>query len=57
MNRVLALAHRSQKVMNWNYFVGASILVAGLLVKVGAPPLAIATGIALAALLNWKRPR
>jgi hypothetical protein len=43
--------------MNWNLFVGASILVAGLLVKVGAPLPAVLLGIGLAALWNWKRPR
>ena len=41
--------------MSWKYFVGSSILVCGLLVKIGAPPLALAAGVALAALLNWRR--
>jgi hypothetical protein len=41
--------------MNWKYFVGSSILVAGALIKVGAPLLAIALGIAGAAFINWKR--
>jgi hypothetical protein len=29
----------------WNYFIGASILAAYLLVTHGAPPLAVAAGI------------
>lgn len=57
MNRVLAFTRRSQVAMNWNHFVGASILVAGLSLKFGAPPLAVAVAIALVALWNWKRPR
>ena len=43
--------------MNWKFFGGASILVAGLLFKFGAPPLAIAAGIAFAGGLNWQRHR
>lgn len=39
--------------MNWRYFVGASILSTGLLVKVGAPLEAVAMGIALVGLVNW----
>ena len=41
--------------MNWKYFVGSSILVAGALIKFGAPLLAVALGIAGAAFINWKR--
>ena len=41
---------------NWKYFVGACILAAGLLIKVGVPLVPIAIGIAAAAYLNWKRP-
>jgi hypothetical protein len=41
--------------MNWKYFIGSSILVAGLLIKVGAPVVAVALGVAGAALINWKR--
>jgi hypothetical protein len=43
--------------MNWKYFIGASILAAGLLIKVGAPLFAVAMGIAMAAFLNWRRER
>lgn len=41
--------------MNWKYFIGSSILVTGLLIKVGAPLVAIALGIAGAAFINWKK--
>jgi hypothetical protein len=41
--------------MNWKFFVGASILVAGLLLKFGAPMPAIALGLVLAAVWNWTR--
>jgi hypothetical protein len=43
--------------MNWKYFIGSCILVAGLLIKVGAPVFAVALGIAGAAFINWKRQR
>jgi hypothetical protein len=43
--------------MNWKYFIGSSILVAGLLIKFGAPVLAVALGIAGAAVFNWKKQR
>jgi uncharacterized membrane protein len=43
--------------MNWKYFIGSCILVAGFLIKVGAPLLAVVLGIAGAALINWKRQR
>jgi hypothetical protein len=43
--------------MNWKYFIGASILATGLLIKAGAPLVAIAMGIAMAAFLNWRRER
>ena len=35
--------------LNWRYFGGASILAAGLLLKFGAPLLAVLAGIAAAA--------
>ena len=41
--------------MKWKFFIGSSILVAGLLLKLGAPVVAIAVGIAGAAFVNWKR--
>jgi hypothetical protein len=43
--------------MKWKYFMGSSILVAGLLFKFGAPVVAIALGIAGAAFVNWKKQR
>jgi hypothetical protein len=42
--------------MNWKYFVGASIVVAGALLRF-APVPAIVAGVALAGLLNWLRLR
>jgi hypothetical protein len=42
--------------MNWKYFVGASIVVAGALLRY-APLPAILGGIAFAAFLNWLRLR
>jgi hypothetical protein len=36
------------------YFLGASILAAGLMVKAGAPLVPVAVGLAVAALLTWK---
>jgi hypothetical protein len=38
--------------MNWRYFVGASIVVAGALLRF-APVPAIVAGIGLAGFLNW----
>ena len=46
-----------QPTMKWNLFFSACIFVGGVLVKVGAPVPAVACGIGLAALWNWKRPR
>ena len=43
--------------MTWQYLIGACILAAGLLLKAGAPPVAIVTGIALAVLVQWLRRR
>jgi hypothetical protein len=40
--------------MNWKFFVGAAILSAGLLFKVGAPVVPVAAGVAAAAFVNWK---
>ena len=39
------------------YFLGASILAAGLAIKAGAPFLPVAIGLGLAALLTWKSAR
>ena len=42
--------------MNWKFFVGASILAGGLMLKV-APVWAVAAGLILAGLVNWGRQR
>jgi hypothetical protein len=39
--------------MNWRLFIAAAILVAGLLVKFGAPLEFVALGVGAAALLTW----
>jgi hypothetical protein len=42
------------------YFLGACILAGGALIKLGAPLVPIALGVALAAIVSWKafqRPR
>jgi hypothetical protein len=39
----------------WQYFLGASILAAGLLLKAGAPLVPIALGLAVAAFVTWKQ--
>jgi len=39
------------------YFLGASILAAGLMVKAGAPLLPVAVGLAVAAVLTWMKAR
>lgn len=43
--------------MNWKYFIGASILAWGLLLKLGAPIPALAAGTLLAAFWNWRRSK
>jgi hypothetical protein len=43
--------------MNNRLFVSACILACGLLLKFGAPLPAVAAGVALAALWNWKARR
>jgi len=40
-----------------NYFLGACILVGGVLIKLGAPLVPIALGLALAAIVSWKARR
>ncbi len=45
---------------SWKYFMGASILAVGLLVKAGAPIVPLALGLAVAAFftfLRWKKSR
>lgn len=41
----------------WSFFIGAAILVVGLLLKVGAPAEAILGGVILAALVTWRAGR
>jgi hypothetical protein len=43
--------------MKWKFFIGSCILVTGLMIKFGAPVPAVAMGIALAAIFNWRRLR
>jgi len=43
--------------MSWKFFIGASILSAGLLIKVGAPLVPVVVGIAMAAFVNHWRQR
>ena len=43
--------------MSWRLFGGAAIIVAGLLLKVGAPVIAVLGGLVLAGLVNWQRQR
>jgi hypothetical protein len=43
--------------MTTKYFISACILTVGLLVKTGAPPLAIVMGIALAGFFHWRKAR
>jgi hypothetical protein len=43
--------------MNIRWFLSACILGGGLLIKFGAPLPAVAAGIALAALWNWRARR
>jgi hypothetical protein len=42
---------------NWRYFLGAVILAAYFLITYGAPPAAVAAGIAGAAMFMWRRRR
>jgi hypothetical protein len=43
--------------MSWKYFVGASILATGLLIKIGAPLVPLALGVSMAAVFNWQLHR
>lgn len=43
--------------VKWNWFMSASILAAGLLVKLGAPIESAMAGVAVAAFLSWKARR
>lgn len=41
--------------MKWKFFVGATILTVGLVLKAGAPLVPVAIGVAGAAFVNWKK--
>ena len=43
--------------MSWKLFVGASILSAGVLLKIGASIVPVAAGVMAAAVLHWRRQR
>ncbi len=43
--------------MSWKFFIGASILAAALLIKVGAPLIPVALAIVLVGVFNWHRER
>jgi hypothetical protein len=43
--------------MTWRFFVGASILSIGLLIKVGVPLVPLILGVTLAAVVTWKAQR
>jgi hypothetical protein len=43
--------------MSWKLFVSASILSVALLIKVGAPLVPLALGVAIAAFFNHRRQR
>ncbi len=41
--------------MKWKFFIGSCIIVAGVLIKFGAPIVPVAIGIAGAAFITWKK--
>ena len=41
----------------WKYFLGASVLAVGLLLKAGAPIVPVAVGLAAAAFFTWNKSR
>jgi hypothetical protein len=43
--------------MHWKFFIGSCILVAGLLLKAGAPVVPIAAGMVLAGIITLKMQR
>jgi hypothetical protein len=43
--------------MNWRFFVGASILSIGLLIKIEVPLVPLVLGVGLAAVVTWKAQR
>lgn len=42
-----------QSMTKWDIFLTACIVVAGLLLKIGAPFFAVVVGVGLAAFVNW----
>lgn len=44
-------------IVKWHLFIGARVVAAGLSLPSGAPLPAVAAGIALAALWQWKAAR
>jgi len=44
-------------VLTWKFFAGATILSCGLLLKLGAPVVPVALGVAAVALVNWRLHR
>jgi hypothetical protein len=44
-------------VLTWKFFAGATILSCGLLLKLEAPVVPVALGVAAAALVNWRLHR
>ena len=43
--------------MKWKFYIGSCILVAGVLVKAGAPIVPIVAGLAIAGFVTWKLQR
>ncbi len=43
--------------MKWRYFIWACLLIGYGMLKAGAPPLAVATGLILATLWMWSQRR
>ena len=43
--------------MSWKFFIGASIVVAAALIKVGVPVFPIAAGLVTAGLVTWMLQR
>jgi hypothetical protein len=41
----------------WKFFAGSCILAGGLLIRVGAPLVPVALGMAVAAFLTWRAQR
>jgi uncharacterized membrane protein AbrB (regulator of aidB expression) len=57
VSRTRELQWHDLSTMKWKFFLSASILVGGLLIKFGVPLSAVIGGIALAAIMTWKQSR